>query len=189
MKTARVQLYGLTGKYAVVNLDATEGAIVGVNLRKPDGSLVTLAELGGGAAPDSDDEALTTSDDLDEGGYNLYFTDERARDAVGGILVDSESIDFTYDPTTPSITASLKDLGNSGSGDLVGISRDAKGRVSGTRSVTTDDLTEGDSNLYFTDERARAAVGSVAVLPVVTGEVPPVLVYLDDGSLVYAEVA
>jgi hypothetical protein len=30
-------------------------------------------------------------------------------------------------------------------------------------------------------------IGGGAVLPVVTGEVPPVLVYLDDGSLVYSE--
>lgn len=31
--------------------------------------------------------------------------------------------------------------------------------------------------------------GGGGILPVVTGEVPPVLVYLEDGSLVYAEVA
>ena len=44
--------------------------------------------------------------DLPEG-TNLYFTDERAQDAVGGILVDSGSIDFTYDDATPSITATV----------------------------------------------------------------------------------
>ena len=38
---------------------------------------------------------------------NLYFTDERAQDAVGTILVDSTSIDFTYNDTTPSITAEV----------------------------------------------------------------------------------
>lgn len=38
---------------------------------------------------------------------NLYFTDERAQDAVGTILVDSAEIDFTYADATPSITAVL----------------------------------------------------------------------------------
>lgn len=38
---------------------------------------------------------------------NLYFTDERAQDAVGSILVDSSELDFTYNDATPSITASI----------------------------------------------------------------------------------
>ena len=35
------------------------------------------------------------------------YTDEMAQDAVGGILVDSAEIDFTYNDATPSITASI----------------------------------------------------------------------------------
>lgn len=38
-------------------------------------------------------------------GANLYFTDERAQDAVGTIFVDSATIDFTYTDATPEITA------------------------------------------------------------------------------------
>ncbi len=45
------------------------------------------------------------SDDISEGVTNLYHTDERSQDSVGSILVDSSSIDFTYDDGTPSITA------------------------------------------------------------------------------------
>lgn len=45
------------------------------------------------------------SDDISEGATNLYYTDERAQDAVGTILVDSSSIDFTYTDATPEITA------------------------------------------------------------------------------------
>jgi hypothetical protein len=44
------------------------------------------------------------TDDISEGA-NLYHTDERAQDAVGTILVDSASIDLTYDDATPSISA------------------------------------------------------------------------------------
>lgn len=39
--------------------------------------------------------------------------------------------------------------------------RDQWGRVEGTEAATTDDLAEGATNLYFTDERAQDAVGSI----------------------------
>jgi hypothetical protein len=37
------------------------------------------------------------------------YTDEQAQDAVGTILADSATIDFTYTDVTPEITASVKD--------------------------------------------------------------------------------
>jgi len=37
------------------------------------------------------------------------YTDEMAQDAVGNILTDTATIDFTYNDTTPSITADVKD--------------------------------------------------------------------------------
>lgn len=49
--------------------------------------------------------SLSTTD-IGEG-TNLYFTDERAQDAVGTILVDTASIDLTYNDATPSITAAV----------------------------------------------------------------------------------
>lgn len=51
--------------------------------------------------------AFTTSD-LAEGS-NLYFTNERAQDAVGGILIDSSTIDFTYNDGSNTITAIVID--------------------------------------------------------------------------------
>ena len=48
-----------------------------------------------------------TTDDVTEGVTNLYFTDERAQDAVGGILTDSSEINFTYDDAGNTITADL----------------------------------------------------------------------------------
>lgn len=47
------------------------------------------------------------TDDIAEGAA-LYFTDERAQDAVGGMLVDTATIDLTYNDGTPSITAAVK---------------------------------------------------------------------------------
>lgn len=46
--------------------------------------------------------------DLSENG-NLFFTVERAQDAVGTILIDTATIDFTYDDAGNQITADLKD--------------------------------------------------------------------------------
>lgn len=52
---------------------------------------------------------LTTSN-ISEGS-NLYFTDERAQDAVGTILTDSASIDFTYNDAGNTITAAVLPAG------------------------------------------------------------------------------
>lgn len=41
-------------------------------------------------------------------GSSSGYTDEQAQDAVGGILTDSSTIDFTYDDSAGTITASVK---------------------------------------------------------------------------------
>lgn len=53
-------------------------------------------------------------------------------------------------------TIGLADLADSGVGAaLVRLTRDAKGRISGTQAATTDHLTEGATNLYHTAARVR----------------------------------
>jgi hypothetical protein len=42
---------------------------------------------------------------------NLYFTDERAQDAVGTILTDSTTVDFTYNDAGNTITAAVLPAG------------------------------------------------------------------------------
>jgi hypothetical protein len=80
------------------------------------------------------------SDDIGEGSSNLYFTNARARGSLsigsegsasgnGAIAYNSTTGVFTY---TPPVISGL-------SGD-------------------TDDLSEGSSNLYYTDARANAAI-------------------------------
>lgn len=51
----------------------------------------------------SDGSTLT---ELSTGGGG--YSDEQAQDAVGGILTDTATIDFTYSDATPSITADVK---------------------------------------------------------------------------------
>lgn len=53
---------------------------------------------------------------------------------------------------------SLADVEDEGGGTLQKTEFDSKGRKTGTSAATTDDLEEGDDNLYFTDERAVAAL-------------------------------
>ncbi|MDQ7996049.1 MAG: hypothetical protein AAGC76_09360 [Luteibacter sp.] len=105
MRNARVQLFGLTAKYATVDLDANQGSTVGKDLKWPDGSVVTEADIRSGGTTTSQSSSVT--DQIDEGRYNLYFTDERAQaavrplfnriDAGGDIRVDAEgNLRITY---------------------------------------------------------------------------------------------
>jgi len=98
------------------------------------------------------------TDDLSEGITNLYFTNERAQDAVGGILTDTTSIDFTYNDGANTITADVLP-GGVDHGSLGGLTDDDHTQYHndsraltwlGTRSTT--DLPEG-SNLYYTNAR------------------------------------
>lgn len=84
-------------------------------------------------------DALTTSD-IEEGS-NLYFTDERAQDAVAAAIAAGthSNITITYDDSTNKFTFEAEN---------------------GVADSTTDDLAEGTTNKYFTDERAQDAVGN-----------------------------
>jgi hypothetical protein len=90
--------------------------------------------------------ALDT-DDIEEGASNLYFTDERAQDAVAAAIAAGthENITITYDDNANSISFVAEN---------------------GVADSDTDDLVEGTSNLYFTDQRAVDALE--AVTPVFT---------------------
>lgn len=79
------------------------------------------------------DLSASTTDDLTEGSTNLYYTDERVQDAVNSLLVGGSNITLSYDDATDSLTI------------------DSTGTDLSTS--TTDDLSEGSSNLYYTTSR------------------------------------
>jgi hypothetical protein len=78
------------------------------------------------------------TDVLTEGATNLYFTNERVDDRVNALLTAGANISLTYDDAagTLTIAATEDNLSNN----------------------NTDDLSEGSSNLYFTNARAVSAV-------------------------------
>ena len=88
---------------------------------------------------------LSTSD-ISEGS-NLYFTDERAQDAVGNILTDSSKIDFTYNDAGNSITATIV-AGSLVNADInasaaIDASKIADGSVSNAEFQRLDGVTSG----------------------------------------------
>jgi hypothetical protein len=94
------------------------------------------------------------------GATNYYGSDGTG---AKGWYAISDALDSTANITltvgTDGVTKiDLADLADSGTGAaLVKITRDSKGRVSGTHSATTSDLAEG-TNLYYTNARADARI-------------------------------
>ncbi len=119
----------------------------------------------------ADDEiaALSTTD-IEEG-TNLYFTNQRAIDAVTGTIDDAINALDTDDIEEGSTNLYFSDSRAKDSAaalltgaNLVNITIDGTGAgltitaENGVADSDTDDLTEGSNNLYFTDERAVDAL-------------------------------
>jgi hypothetical protein len=125
------------------------------------------------------DSAITTAvdaidtDDIEEGEANLYFTNQRAIDAVGGTigeqidLLTTDDIEegvnneyFTDERATDAVAIAIAN----GNHANIAITY-ADGALSfqaenGVADSTTSDLAEG-TNLYFTDARAVSALEAV----------------------------
>ena len=117
-------------------------------------------------------DAITTT--VIEEGTNLYFTNQRAIDAVGGTiedqidLIDTDDIEegatnlyFTDVRAKASAAdlltgAALSNITITGSGTGLTITAE-----NGVADSDTDDLDEGTTNLYFTDVRAVDALEAV----------------------------
>lgn len=117
-------------------------------------------------------DALTTADVAEQ--TNLYFTNQRAIDAVGGTIgdaIDALDTDDIEEGTTnlyhtsaraksaaaELLTgATLTNITITGSGSGLTITAE-----NGVADSDTDDLTEGSTNLYFTNARAVDALEAV----------------------------
>lgn len=99
------------------------------------------------------------------------FTAREIKGTTDQIVV-SDGLGIDADPVI-----SLADLGDAGTGSFKLITRDTKGRLSGTTDGTTDDVPEGALNLYFTEERVREAVGIIPLIAFSYGDASPSIVY------------
>ena len=134
---------------------------------------------GTGIAYDSSTGVITinsTTDDIPEGTSNLYYTRARWDSAAGTVATDIvPDTDSAYDLGSPSLR--FKHLYLSGSTVFLGnlLVKDSGGTFTVQDSngvtqpidlgaITTDDVAEGSSNLYFTTARADSdAKNSISV--------------------------
>ena len=103
-----------------------------VEVKAHDGTVVLTIDADGVI-----DAPNTTTDDITEGNINLYFTNQRALDAT----------DQAYDPVGSASTAEQN------------ANTYTDSEIS---ALDTDDIEEGQSNLYFTDARGKGSVGADA---------------------------
>jgi hypothetical protein len=92
----------------------------------------------GGTIEDQID--LLDTDDIEEGATNLYFTDSRAKSSAASLLTGASLTNITITGTGAGLTITAEN---------------------GVADSDTDDLEEGSTNLYFTDERAVDALEAV----------------------------
>lgn len=90
-------------------------------------------------------EIPTSTDGVSEGINNLYFTDSRAKSSAMSLLTSASVSNITF--------------ADDGSGGLIVTAEN------GVSDSTTDDLTEGENNLYFTDQRVVDAVNNSTITP------------------------
>ncbi len=89
------------------------------------------------------DFATKTTSNLTEG-TNLYYTDERVDDRVAALLVAGTNVGLVYNDALGTLTISANSVGGY---DL--------------SNNDTDDLTEGTTNLYYTDARVEGVLSTV----------------------------
>lgn len=97
--------------------------------------------------------------------YGSDATQAKGWYAISDAFAESDTIEKAVDADGVTSFA-LVDLPDSGVGSILGITRDTKGRVSGTKAVTSDDLAEGDAHLFVSP--AERAVIDALLASVIT---------------------
>jgi hypothetical protein len=109
-----------------------------------DGLAINYDAAGSASTAQSNAETFATNainaldtDDIEEGATNLYFLDSRAKDSAAALLTGANLVNITIDGTGAGLTITAEN---------------------GVADSDTDDLEEGSTNLYFSDQRAQDAL-------------------------------
>lgn len=119
---------------------------------------------------------LQNTDGLTEGSSNLYFTNERVDDRVNALLTAGSNVTLSYDDAANTLTIASTATASSGATTFIGLT-DTPANYTGqayrylmvnstedgiaTVTPSTDDISEGTSNLYYTAERVDDRVNSL----------------------------
>ena len=90
-----------------------------------------------------------TSDQLSEGSQNLYYTAARVSQQILDTLVAGTNISFGYDLVTKKVTINS-------TGNVFSVNN-----KTGAVSLNSDEIPEGSSNIYFTNERVDDRVATL----------------------------
>lgn len=171
MSKVRVPIANTPTKVVTIESDATIGATFGVDLRYPNGTLVQASDFGAPPSNGGGTQPVVTIWRLileippnitalaNTGTAGLYVVTgagtsvTREIQGVIGRTTVSDCDGVAGDPVVD-----LAVVPDAGGGEIRKFDRDSWGRVTGTSAATTDDLPEGATNLYFSDERAQDAV-------------------------------
>ena len=133
----------------------------GISVNSANATISANIEAGAGLSKSVSNGQITfavdaTSDEIVEGTSNLYYTDSRSRSAISLESVAGPDANLMkYNSSTGEMKVLLSDVVAEFSAGS-GLSYDGSGEFS--LSANTDQVTEGLSNLYFTDSRARGAL-------------------------------
>lgn len=177
MSKVRVPLHGKPQGYATVDTEATPGAVVGVNLRWRTGDPVSEQALvaalqGGGVQTGGGTVYWRTIMEIppnvtalaEQAGTGLYVLDDAGSSVTRTLAVEPGELTLTNgDGVGGNPTLGLPTISPDAGGALKRYGFDTKGRRTHEEPADTDDLDEGESNLYFTDERAQSAVVTQAI--------------------------
>ena len=111
--------------------------------------------------------AAADTDDLTEGTTNLYFTDERVDDRVANLIVGGVNVTTTYNDAagTLEVKVPYENIDDRVASILTGsngisVTYDDPNATITIATTDTDGITEGSTNLYYTNARADARIAA-----------------------------
>ena len=160
-----------TGTSTFSSIDVNGGNIDGTVIGASSPQVGTFTTITGPVTGTVSDISNHTTTNLAEG-TNLYYTDARVDARVGTLNIANHSIgELTdVDITTTAPTNNQTIIWNATSSQfLPGDSFSQSDFDTAFTAKDTDDLSEGSTNLYYTDARARASISATGSLSYTAG--------------------